>query len=156
MKKSCLGKTCKAASSVFPQVGQVWGEGGGGWREVEQTACVHAVSAQSVWAAHLPADRLCSAGPGGVFTAADSGSVHRTARKHQRTAPSSILTLQNSSTNSCYLLSSKILLINIPFYKYNLLFKGFILERNDPQACIKLIKSGSKDIYDVTSDFCFI
>ncbi len=135
--------------SVFPQVGQVWGEGGGGWREVEQTTCVHAVSAQSVRAAHLPADRLRSAGPGGVFTAADSGSVHRTARKHQRTDLSSVLTLQNS----CYLLSSKILLINIPFYQYTLLFKGFILERNYPQACIKLIKSGSKDIYDVTSDF---
>jgi len=50
---------------------------------VEQTACVHAVSAQPVRAAHLPADGLHHAGPGGILSATDSGSVH----KEPRTEP---------------------------------------------------------------------
>lgn len=54
------------------QVGEVWREGGGGRREVEQAARVHAVPAQSFWAEDVSPDGNGAAGPGGLLSASDS------------------------------------------------------------------------------------
>ena len=54
------------------QVGEVWREGGGGRRTVEQAPCVHTVPAQSFWAQDVSPDGDGAAGPGRLLSASDS------------------------------------------------------------------------------------
>ncbi len=155
-KKSCQGNICKVASSVWflrwVKFEEKVEEGGERWSKPHvSTLSLHSLfelrTCLQTGCVLLDLEGYSLPQIVGQYT-----STQKTLHKHQRTDPSSTLRLQNLSfykvPKFCLLTFH---LINIHYHS-----KDFYWNEIIPQACIKLIKSGSKDIYNVTSDFCFI